>query len=120
MTPAQRRALEGALAHAGTHDLADVEQGIAEGYYQFWPCGDSAVVTEVLDTPKKRILNFFLAGGSLAELEAALPIILEWGKTQGCTSASLIGRKGWERTFLTRHGWQVTHSVMEVELVDLG
>jgi hypothetical protein len=104
---AHRRYIEDALRFSnGTHEFSDVVEAVAAGTLQFWPGRSSAIVTEILQTPRKRILHFFLAGGNLAELETMLPSILEWGKLQGCDFATLVGRKGWERTFITRQGWQ--------------
>lgn len=112
-----RRYIEDALVYSGgTHTFEDVTAAIDAGTLQLWPGLSSAVVTEVVDAPRQRILNFFLAGGNLAELETMLPIILAWGKEQGCVKATLVGRKGWERTFLTRKGWKLSQVVLEVPI----
>jgi hypothetical protein len=98
--------ISAALQYAsGTHTFEDIAEAVSRGEMQFWPGPHSAVVTEILSTPRKRIVNFFLAGGNLAELEAMEAPILAWAKEQGCTEALFIGRRGWERTFLTRKGW---------------
>jgi hypothetical protein len=111
---AHRRYIEEALRYAGgTHTFDDIVDGVAAGTLQFWPGRTSAIVTEILETPRKKILHFFLAGGTLAELETMLPEIVAWGKAQGCTVTTLVGRKGWERTFITRQGWKPTLVVFE-------
>jgi hypothetical protein len=111
---AHRRYIEEALQYSGgTHLFEDIVAGVAAGTLQFWPGRSSAVVTEILDTPRKKILHFFLAGGTLSELETMLPSILDWGKAQGCTKTTLVGRKGWERTFITRQGWKPTLVLFE-------
>jgi hypothetical protein len=106
--------IEAALSYAGgTHTYEDVVAMIHAGRLKFWPGPNSAVVTEIIEYPRRRTLHFFLAGGNLAELEVMLPGIIEWGRTtQGCDSASLTGRKGWERTFLKREGWTANLVVM--------
>lgn len=113
-----REQIEAALAYAGgTHTFEDVRAGVAAGALQYWPGVHSAILTEILQYPQRRVLNFFLAGGELAELEAMYPIIEQYGRAQGCTSAVLTGRKGWERSFLTRlEGWQPTLVVLEKQL----
>ena len=109
--------IEAALYYAGgTHSYDDVVAQIHEGRLQFWPGPHSAVVTEIQEYPQRRTLHFFLAGGNLAELEVMLPGIMEWGRTQGCTAASMTGRRGWERTFLKREGWTANLVVMTKEL----
>ena len=65
---------------------------------------------------QKKTLHFFLAAGVMEELEAMLPSILEWGESVGCDRAVLVGRKGWERSFLKQEGWKSTHTVMMREL----
>jgi hypothetical protein len=79
---------------------------VAAGRLQFWPGERSCIVTELIEYPKYTQLHFFLAGGRLEELMAMVPLVEEWGKSRGCTRASLIGRRGWERTFLVRSGWK--------------
>jgi hypothetical protein len=36
----------------------------------------------------------------------------EWGKTQGCTSMTIAGRRGWERV-LAKHGYKPVMTVLE-------
>lgn len=115
---AYRDYIENALAYAGgSHTFKDVCDAVAEGRMQFWPGEHAVVITEIIAYPQHRTLNFFLAGGSsgsaLAELEAMEPGILEWGRAQGCTQAVFTGRKGWERTFLVRSGWEPKLVVFE-------
>lgn len=98
--------IEDALEYAdGTHTLDDVRAGIEAGRFLLWTGPHSAVITEIVQYPQLRALNFFLAGGRLEELEIMLPLMLQWGKTQGCTRATLTGRPGWSRSFLTKYGW---------------
>jgi len=109
--------IEAALAYAdATHDYADVAQMISAGHLQFWPGPDSVIVSELIDYPGKSVLNIFLAGGHLDELNAMLPTVLAWGKSKGCTAASFLGRRGWARTFVTRQGWKQTHVLFSVDL----
>lgn len=109
-----------ALAYTGsapTHRLGDIRDGIAEGRFQMWPGAHSIVITEVHQTPRKRVLHFFLAGGSLLELKMLEPVIEEWGRMQGCTAATFTGRRGFERTFLTRErGWAADQVLFSKEL----
>lgn len=115
-----REPLEAALAYTdGAFNFEDVKEGVATGKYQYWPGEHSVVVTELQVTPHQKHLVFFLAGGgNLAELESMTPKILEWGRLQGCTHASFFGRPGWERSFLTRTGWNPRLVVFNKELSD--
>lgn len=103
---AYRGYIEAALEYAdGTHTFEDVAAAVEAGRMHFWPGPTSAVITEIIESPRQRMLNIFLAGGNLAEIEAMAPGILAWGRDHGCTKAVFTGRPGWERTFLTRTGW---------------
>lgn len=101
-----RAPIEAALEYAGgSHTYEDITKAVAEGRMQFWAGPRSAVVTEVVQYPQYKALQFFLAGGDLKELEAMAEGIEEWGRQQGCTRVVFTGRKGWERTFLVRRGY---------------
>lgn len=106
-----RRYIESALVHGGgTHTYDDVLDLIAAGRALAWTGPASVIITEISVYPRKTILNFWIAGGeaprALAEVEQMTPIILDWARTQGCTQATFTGRRGWEKTFLSRTGWQ--------------
>lgn len=105
-----RHLIERALKHCGgTHQFEDVEQMVNEGRAVFWPLSDdSVVITEIVEHPRKRVLHIFLAAGKLEEIQNAAPFILEWGRFQRCTAASIVGRPGWKRTFLKATGWTDT------------
>lgn len=113
-----RRQIEAALAYADdSHTFEDIVAGVESGEMQYWPGVKSVIITEIADVPQYRYLNFFLAGGDLAELEMMYPAIEAWGRSKGCVRAILTGRKGWERSFLTqREGWKYKLAVFEKSL----
>lgn len=116
-----RRYIESALAfNGGTHTYDDVVEMIAAGQALLWTGPATVCITEIIDHPRKRILNIFLAGGEapgvLPEMERILPIILDWAREQGCQLATFTGRKGWEKTFLARSGWDFSLVVASREL----
>lgn len=94
--------LQAALDAGGnTHGLDDVFTGLQSGDYQFWHTPDAYCVTEILDFPKKKILNFWLAGGNLKVLmEIIEPVAWAWGRSVGCERSlgQFIYRRGWERS----------------------
>jgi hypothetical protein len=103
----------------GTHTLADVEQGIQSGRYQWWPGLSSFIVTEILDFPQKRVCHVFLAGGELEEIRAIRTWVEQWAKSIRCKAATTYGRPGWERE-LAGEGWRRTAVCLEksLEVVD--
>lgn len=99
--------IESALAEGyNTHTFEDVEQMCDEGRLQFWPGVDSVILTEIVDYPRRRVLNVFAAAGNLAEIRAMIPVLQKWAISKDCSLAVFAGRAGWERTFLTADGWK--------------
>ncbi len=93
--------LQAALEYDQCHDLSDVKAKVLADECQFWPGLKSAIVTEVIDTPKVRSLHIWLVGGDLKELVSdMLPVITDFAKRAGCSRMSVAGRKGWERVLL--------------------
>ena len=97
-----------ALVYAkGSHTLADVRAAIERGDAQLWPGVQSVIVTEVIRTPQQLELHYWLAGGDGREIQAMYPHISEWGRRIGCRVEKMVGRRGWERTWLTKEaGWE--------------
>lgn len=110
-----REQIEAALGYSGgTHDFADIVQGVAEGRMQLWPNGKSCAITEVTVYPKKRVLHVFLAGGTMRGVTDMLDSAIAWGKQQGCTSMTITGRKGWQRV-LGKRGFNPVFVMLEKE-----
>ena len=120
--------IEAALPYCyGTHTIEDVEKQIAQGRLQFWPGERCAVVSEIVDYPQLKALNFFLVGGASTSpeglrgaglsqlLEKMEPAIVAWAKEMGCTRVAQTGRKGWGRV-LAPLGYHTTLSVMLKEI----
>lgn len=92
--------IEAALAYSGgTHTFEDICDGIASGKMQLWPAEDGCCVTELVQYPRKLVLNGFLAGGDMARIKDMVPAIEEWARQQGCDGVELTGRRGWVRAF---------------------
>lgn len=91
--------LEAALALTrGTHSLEDVRRAVETGECRLYTGRASALVCEMQDWPQRKVLLLWLAGGDLAELRDELrPLAERWGREQGCTHVSIIGRPGWAR-----------------------
>lgn len=110
---ANRQHIEAALEYSGgTHTFEDVEASILSGRMQIWPGKKSVAVTELIEYARKKVLHIFLAGGDMEELIDMIDSATAWGRTQGCTSLTMSGRKGWERV-LGKHGFQPVMIVME-------
>ncbi|MDA8668239.1 hypothetical protein N9M26_01125 [Alphaproteobacteria bacterium] len=85
----------------GTYDIIDVEQGLQDNRFQLfisWNNGiESAVITEIAEYPKAKVLRYVLAGGTNLEnwLEEIQEVIEKFAKKNHCTQLEVAGRKGW-------------------------
>ena len=100
-----RKWIEDALEYSGgTHDFDDIVDAIYSGRMQLWPAENSALVTEIIVYPRKKVLHIFLGGGELQEILGMHDSVIEWAKLQGCEALTVAGRAGWSKP-LKKHGW---------------
>jgi hypothetical protein len=85
---------------------------VVAGTAQFWPAPNSCIVTKLIDLPQHSEILVWLAAGDTAEMRAAIPHIEAWAKSEGCVKATLVGRKGWAKSFLRDIGWVVTDDII--------
>lgn len=102
--------IEDALQHGGgTHTIEDVVGCLSTGDAQLFACKDGVVVTEIIQAPRKKYLNVWLAAGNLDGMRFLQGCVMEWAEENQCASVVFHGRRGWERTFLVRDdGWVPT------------
>lgn len=108
ITPALERA-------GGTHTWDDILRGLNEYRFQLWAGERAAAITEIVDYPRKRVLNVFLAGGDKGELLEMLEPARAFGRANGCVAITMSGRQGWTRV-LNKHGWKPAFVVMSEDL----
>lgn len=120
-TPAEawarcRPFIEAALGAADPLNTIEyVEERIEADEAQFWAGRHSACVTQVIDYPRRRILNLWLCGGDLRELRQMLPAIEDWARRRGCTAEYLSGRPAWGAV-LHKHGFKAGQVTFEKEI----
>ena len=111
MTPEEKIArLKKALRYAGDyHGWDDVLRGLNSGYYQFFENDNGCLVTEIVQLPRKRYLNIWLAGGKLDDVLSLVPQTEKHAIQNDCTELMAFGRRGWDRV-LPQRGWRITGS----------
>lgn len=108
----RRLYIENALAYAeGTHTFDDIVHMVVTGRLMWWPLSRGFMVTEVVEYPRAKHLNVFLAGGDLDEIRDTQEQLVLVAKLAGCTALSLSGRRGWVKA-LTQLGWQESHTAV--------
>jgi len=108
--------IDHAVGRQDTHSLEDVQDAVASGKAQLW-CGErSALVTELVVYPRKKVCRIWMAGGELGELHhEMLPAVEEWAKAKGCAAVEIIGRRGWDRVL---DDYRQPHTVLMKEIGD--
>ena len=92
--------LEAALEHSsGCWGIDDVKAAIEKDPVNtiLWATPNSATVSVFEDTPKCKVIKFWLAGGALDELLLTEKHAVEFAKQQGCRLSVVVGRDGWLR-----------------------
>ena len=105
--PAVKHMVEAALSDSlGRLDADDVLELLRDGGMQLWamvtadgePEVVAVLVTEIIDYPRKRVLDLALMGGARMDLWlSALPVLEQWAAQQGIHQLQIHGRRGWAR-----------------------
>lgn len=69
--------------------------------------GDSFAITEIVQTPRAKYLNIFLAVGDMSVVEC-LPDIEKFAEEASCQWVQALGRPGW-KSILPNNGYEETH-----------
>lgn len=102
-----RRALK---AGGDTHTVEDILQEISGGKKQSFVHGSTWAITQVLDFPRKRVLELFMVVGKGCELSLLEEDIIKFAREIGADFIRTQGRPGW-RKHAKAMGWEHTHSV---------
>ncbi len=90
----------------GLYTLHDILAKIAEGRMQSFMQGDSWMITQVMDFPRRRVLEIVALVGDVDECLAMHERLLDYANEIGATVIQAYGRKGWLRPGKAR-GWRV-------------
>jgi hypothetical protein len=88
--------LQAALDRDPSHTLDQVKHlcQVDPAHIHFWPGEHAAVVTEIADFPEYRALNFWLAGGSFAEMAVGHGGAEAFARACGCHRMTSLSRLG--------------------------
>lgn len=73
------------------------------------------MVSEIIQSPRCRVMHVFAMGGSLEAAEALLPQVEACGRALGCQTGAATGRKGWGR-WLKKYGYRTADFAVQKEL----
>lgn len=81
--------------------FAEVDAGAAQSFTK----GDSLVITSIRVFPRRKALEVRLAVGTLTDIYALQPEIIQFARDHGCDRMlAAVGRDGWEVT--STPGWK--------------
>lgn len=100
----------------GTHELQDVADQISKGELQLWPARETALVSQLINYPKRKSIHIFLAGGNIDELINMEESVFSWARSQGCDMLTFSGRLGWSRSKLKNRGYKPDHMMILKDL----
>ena len=95
LTDIEEKLLLPALNREGCFSIDDLKKVLTLKKAHAWASNGSIAITEFLNFPQEKILNFWLVGGDVKTILKHEPEVSEWAKKQGCSKAQFSGRKGW-------------------------
>lgn len=99
----------------GTHTLQDLLDEIKAGTKQSFAYGSTWAITQVLDFPRKRVLELFMVVGVGCELAILEEQIVKFAKEVGADFIRTQGRKGWKHR-AKEMGWKHSHNIFIKEI----
>lgn len=77
--------------------VADVREGVRQGWYFLFSEPDGAMVAELLLSPRLRGIHVLAAGGTMRAIRELTPKVEAFSRQAGCNYGGATGRKGWTR-----------------------
>lgn len=89
-----------AIKHgASMMSFEDVVERVVSGRFNVWSNDTGLCVTEIIDTPTRKLMNTVLGAGDLVGVKELQETIEKSAPELGCKVVTIIGRKGWGKVF---------------------
>lgn len=98
----------------GLYEFEDIVRLIYAGKMQSFTVNDTWIVTQVLEFPRRKVLEIAFVVGFLDEAIKALPQLEQYAHAIGATMMTALAREGWGR--YREPGWRKTASFFVKEL----
>lgn len=89
--------VEKAIKYQDSYTIDDVEAKIENGIALLWPGKETAIVTEFVVFPNKKVLHILCIAGKYEEVEEIYKSIENHAREIGIDKITGSGRKGWLR-----------------------
>ena len=96
------------------HTLDDIDLALETGKMQSHVMGDTWIITEVNEYPRKKAVNVIYVVGNLHDALAAESMIEEWANNIGADFITATGRSGWWG--FRSPGWKMLGTLYSKEL----
>lgn len=103
--------------HGGFYSFDDIVQMVREGKMQSFAHGDSWAVVQVLDFPRRRVVEIVLVAGTLDSMEVLEADVIGWSREIGASMIMSSGRNGWSDRAKER-GWRTVSQIYMKDLSD--
>ena len=110
------RKLARILRKMGTHNVEDLLDEVYNGKKQVFTCHDSVLFTQLVDFPRMRVLEFFVAVGSMADMLDLERQATEFAVSVGATRIRAFARPGWARSRIRHGAWSPSTTVWHKDL----
>jgi hypothetical protein len=95
--------------HGGFWTAADILDNLDKGTMQSFAKGSTWVITQVLEFPRKKVLDITFVYGNLQEARELESEVEEFARSVGAEMLKATGRKGWMAEM--HDGWEVLNTV---------
>lgn len=89
--------IEKAIEYQDSYTIDDVEAKIGNGIALLWPGKETAIVTEFVVFPNKKVLHILCIAGKYEEVEEIYKSIENYAREMGIDKITGSGLKGWLR-----------------------
>lgn len=95
-----------------THTMDDLVGALKRGEMQIHHNDRAVIITEIMQAPRRRYLNFVVVAGDMDAVDQLTPEVTQWALDHGCEFARASVRLGFEQPLKAR-GWRKSQIVME-------
>jgi hypothetical protein len=116
ITEEMQRKLDRALQEA--HEcftVQDILTNIRDGSMQSFAVGDTWAVTQIIDFPRRRVLDVFMLVGNMEDFDGIHEKVENFAREIGATAIRAFGREGFG-SFADANGWKSTQRIYYKEL----
>ena len=105
MSPDQKiERIQRALDRDGTHDWVHIRELLKAGKCQIFDSEHGSWITEVISTPKARLLNCWVVAGELPGVMDLQAEVERYAAQENCARMTATGRRGW-KNIARDYGW---------------